>query len=478
MVEIQDRRTLTQNSVLISGFPDTADTDFAVRMTAGAVIPGLLPCSSQIVDGARSLCYETGDLLSIAEIFQGKKISQEAILHLLREMEEVSAQLERYLLDSGGLLLETKYIFADDDGRNSRYLYVPGRTMSFAEAFGELAEFILEHMDYTDRGAVLLGYGIYKRIQEGKDTMRTLLSWCVRSGEDYARERQERLRRENPGAEREPEHVCRGGYPPEDLASEAECEKEKTEQKKITKKRKKAKGEKSTDRSREERKRRKRQKKWIAGAAVTAAICITGYIRLKDFGYFDDEEPPLITVYEGYPAEDRVKNAAPNAAVWAGAAGTAVIFGLAGSVFWYRHQIRKERGIQTEEKRTRERIEVPDDRKHYDGRTAGEDRTICLQVQTDPVHKLVRQDNQEELPLNKETIHLGKDGELADYVILEPAVSRLHARLSKAGENWYVRDMGSTNGTRLNGRKLAPEEEAVLSQGDEIILADIPMLFL
>jgi len=60
---------------------------------------------------------------------------------------------------------------------------------------------------------------------------------------------------------------------------------------------------------------------------------------------------------------------------------------------------------------------------------------------------------------------IGRD---ADNVVVvdDPFASTHHARLTFRGRVWYLEDLGSTNGTRLNGR---PVEGAVaLGYGDEV----------
>jgi hypothetical protein len=44
-----------------------------------------------------------------------------------------------------------------------------------------------------------------------------------------------------------------------------------------------------------------------------------------------------------------------------------------------------------------------------------------------------------------------------DLVLEDPNVSRKHAEVRPSGGSWVVRDLGSTNGIRVNGRKLDPE---------------------
>lgn len=56
-------------------------------------------------------------------------------------------------------------------------------------------------------------------------------------------------------------------------------------------------------------------------------------------------------------------------------------------------------------------------------------------------------------PLEKPEIFIGRDlGN--DIVINDPEVSRRHARLSNQGNQYIIEDLGSTNGTSINGQRL------------------------
>lgn len=53
----------------------------------------------------------------------------------------------------------------------------------------------------------------------------------------------------------------------------------------------------------------------------------------------------------------------------------------------------------------------------------------------------------------------------------EAKVSRRHARITRRGEQYFIEDLGSTNGTFVNrGRRLLPGDRQPLSDGDEIII--------
>jgi pSer/pThr/pTyr-binding forkhead associated (FHA) protein len=54
-----------------------------------------------------------------------------------------------------------------------------------------------------------------------------------------------------------------------------------------------------------------------------------------------------------------------------------------------------------------------------------------------------------------------------DFVVRDPSVSRRHALLIRGQDGWTLYDLGSTNGTRINGWRV---ERATLRPGDELEL--------
>ena len=55
-----------------------------------------------------------------------------------------------------------------------------------------------------------------------------------------------------------------------------------------------------------------------------------------------------------------------------------------------------------------------------------------------------------------------------DCVLPEECVSRRHAELRRDGERWFLRDLGSSNGTRVNGMRISDDVE--VRPGDRLSL--------
>ena len=62
--------------------------------------------------------------------------------------------------------------------------------------------------------------------------------------------------------------------------------------------------------------------------------------------------------------------------------------------------------------------------------------------------------------------------ETADVVLDFSSVSRVHARLRKENEKFFLSDLNSRNGTWVNGKAMVGIEEVEITPGDEIRFAE------
>lgn len=63
--------------------------------------------------------------------------------------------------------------------------------------------------------------------------------------------------------------------------------------------------------------------------------------------------------------------------------------------------------------------------------------------------------------------------DLSPYGAYQGGVSRRHARIVLHEGGLYIEDIGSTNGTRINGFQLTPNRKYRLREGDEIEFARV-----
>ena len=82
--------------------------------------------------------------------------------------------------------------------------------------------------------------------------------------------------------------------------------------------------------------------------------------------------------------------------------------------------------------------------------------------------ELVSLDERFRLSITGATHTIGREEEWSEYLAAKPFVSRKHAEITTRGEQAYLTDLGSSNGTFINDKQLEKGAPALLSNNDEI----------
>ncbi|MBW3628092.1 MAG: FHA domain-containing protein [Gemmatimonadetes bacterium] len=82
----------------------------------------------------------------------------------------------------------------------------------------------------------------------------------------------------------------------------------------------------------------------------------------------------------------------------------------------------------------------------------------------------------EEIAVRSPVLTLGQ-GSQNDVVLADDSVSTTHARLEYAAGAWLLTDLGSTNGTYVEGSRLPPNAPTPLPYGSQIRFGGLRLLF-
>jgi transcriptional regulator with GAF, ATPase, and Fis domain len=94
-------------------------------------------------------------------------------------------------------------------------------------------------------------------------------------------------------------------------------------------------------------------------------------------------------------------------------------------------------------------------------RDPGGDRPVAIEVRGFTLEIIEGTDAKQTRPLAKKSVLVGTHPS-SDLVLTDPHVSRAHARIDVEGEDYVLTDLGSTNGTRVNGVRV---RQAILEPG-------------
>ncbi|MCA8986241.1 MAG: FHA domain-containing protein [Planctomycetaceae bacterium] len=84
--------------------------------------------------------------------------------------------------------------------------------------------------------------------------------------------------------------------------------------------------------------------------------------------------------------------------------------------------------------------------------------------------KLIPVDKGREIVITRDVTVVGRKQGSCDVVIEHPSISKLHCIVTKTDGLLFVRDLGSTNGTKVNGQRIL---RGAILPGDELAFAKV-----
>lgn len=447
------KRDMNHNYLILYGEKDINTDSYQVRMLVGNIIPSLLKCRIQGVDGKFMMYFDITSKQAVSTLYEEKKLGIEDLQLIFGGFVRVMEEAAEYLINPAQLVLKPQYIFADCEKKELFFCLMPGYDKDIKEQFQLLTEYILPKIDHEDGEAVILGYGVYRRTMENSFHLEHIKEELYRKQDNKEEIKTETKKdsREISVQETGEENLMQSSEMSENFWREDKAE--KTDSHKLF-------GKKVTVFA------------LILLALAGVTIAISG-------GYLPHQD---ISVLLGI--------------VLAGMGGimlAVVIIRKAKAV--YKQPQRESRkkpqlsetfvrppvneilqeGSEDSIKTMREKKSPHREREEDFGETV----VLSAGVVSGPA-SLVSREPGELAPiyLQEELTVIGKLENACDAVIDLPTVSRIHAKIRKREEEYYLSDMNSRNGTIVNGRLLLPEEEYRLQEEDEVDFAQARYIFL
>lgn len=453
MMKAEYKRDMNHNYLILYGEKDINTDSYQVRMLVGNIIPSLLKCRIQGVDGKFMMYFDITSKQAVSTLYEEKKLGNEDLRLIFGGFVRVMEEAAEYLINPAQLVLKPQYIFADCEKKELFFCLMPGYDKDIKEQFQLLTEYILPKIDHEDSEAVILGYGVYRRTMENSFHLEHIKEELYRkqNNKEEIKTETEKDSREISVQETGEESLMQSSGMSENFWREEKTE--KTDSHKLFGKK--------------------------VAVFVLILLALAGVTMAISGGYLPHQD---ISVLLGI--------------VLAGMGGimlAVLIIRKAKNVYKQPQRESREKP-QLSEKFVRPPVneilqEGSDDsiktmmEKKSLHREREEDfgETVVLSagVVSGPA-SLVSREPGELAPiyLQEELTVIGKLENACDAVIDLPTVSRIHAKIRKREEEYYLSDMNSRNGTIVNGRLLLPEEEYRLQEEDEVDFAQARYIFL
>lgn len=451
--------------------------DIEYKMIKNNSIEGLLLVHQRIIDGRSIYYYDITSKQQMSKLYSYAQIRLEDVWMICESIAIMVKNINMYMLDLGKIILEPEYMYVDISEKKVKFVYYPCRQQEKNDCdngITRLFEYILEHFDHSvEKEQLMTMYMIYQKVVQKEYNLENFNEIVKECSAEIAKEEKIERRRgktqennykksmeeleelgESEGLEslsepdklqihqRFQEKVSINAVPAENIDDEIEIENDKL----------------------------LKCQKWIK--IISIAMIILGVLKILI--------PGLIPLPISVTASALIV-----------ALGTAVLAGISA--------IPKEIFVKIQPRRYRQKYEVPlepyeRDTQKYESDNAFEngdnlpEYNLMEEVSQEPQTmllsdyikfvgdtsarvKLVSQETREVLEIAKFPCVIGSMKERCDKVIEQKLVSRLHCCISGCADGYYIEDMNSTNGTFVNGKRLAPNNKYILNNGDEVGMA-------
>ena len=155
--------------------------DYSMKMLANNKIAGFLDLEIRAIDDKKEYYYDTTEKQTMDIVFRKTLLKEMHIKDILSGIIMTIKQSRDYLLSEDSFVLEPEYIYMNLDGTSVKLIYFTGYEKRVGEQLLHLIEYIMDKVDYNDKAAVCLIYGIYKICREESCTFDRILEYLGNS---------------------------------------------------------------------------------------------------------------------------------------------------------------------------------------------------------------------------------------------------------------------------------------------------------
>lgn len=481
-MKIAYRREMKSNYLIID--PEEPNyKGFELPMLEKNKIEGLLKFHLKNLDGQSTCYYEITSKQSLSRILEYRNLGEEELKKLIGGIASTLSRLEAYLLKEDQILLDPEYIYVEPERFKVFLCLIPGRKGNFSQEMTGLLRYLLGKVNHQDKECVVKAYGLYHESLKENYGINDLIEIIENKSNDREKEAFEKKNRN--------EENTRGFHadiPPRIVTREDE------------------KYESRNPENNDTVKAGISPVKALFLMAVTmsgsAAILwlLFGISAIVRFWYGPLIVGAVVMVslilsggkksqgkeYKPYKDEQSFKDERS---------------------FKEERSFKDERSFK-EERSYKEERSLKEKIKREDKSNLKEERydwqMAFVEEANEPAHQLEEEKEEEilqtvlltdttadrnarylravgsevpDITISYVPYLIGKQEGLVDYVLEGETISRIHARIDRAGEEYQLCDLNSTNGTSINGRILETNETVTLKKGDEVFIANFAFIF-
>ena len=409
--------------------PVSMEGEFDERMMLKKHLPGLLPVEKCFLNGTGQYWYDISGKQSLDTYCRMKDVGIEFVERLIVGICNEIDILEWNLMNTNCLMLDPELVYISNDNKEFIFTIYPGDKDPVGREFRQLMEYLITKVNHTDMNAVHAAYAIYEKTLDEAYSIMDIRDEIIRAREDKAQE----------DLHQKPVMIT----PMASISQEMRSGEGRSVSRPLDVR--------SAD---------------SAGASVEKAGSFVDKLKAKLYYLWTGQLPQ-----EGRGAEAKRSREAASRRVRKEAESLVVLPGedlLEGSYGARETGIRGSGAAESKPQQYGER------KPSYDSNP-----TVLLRDAKIKPKGILAYEGFEDygnIRLSAKVTQIGQ-GENVDYQINRDTISHFHARIEEEGEEYYIEDLNSKNGTYVNDEVIPYKQKRKLNIEDVVCFADVRYRF-
>jgi pSer/pThr/pTyr-binding forkhead associated (FHA) protein len=461
-------RDMKSSYMVLKG--DSREQNYKNKMLSQYSIPGFLRIDIKSINNMELYYYDITNLNTLEETYDTRVFHFKDIKELLEGIFDAIDNGREYFLEPDDFILYPDCLYMKENTDNLKFCYYPGFRESIISQLSILFEYIMNKADYKEESAVLLIYALYKESREKNTTLYRLRDILKEAAPKDIKVKKLKA----------PQQIIENAAEDNILAkdkliSDINTVKQPAAEENGYQINLNGEYEKQEEVSYYE------TSTFIMGGAIVAGALGFLFVLFRT-GVLSDElgHPDIIKVTAGLAIVICLSGYALTKVLDPKKKSTRLITKLV-------YEDVTEEPLRTDQTAYRQSEELTEasqilqeDNSVTIILSETEDKTEILFTQLSlPCHYLVEKNscNPTEIPVETFPYYVGKDKNRNQLVLTEGSVSRLHAVITKRDNTVFLTDLGSTNGTYVNGQRLEKNQPVQVDNSDELAFSREIYLF-
>lgn len=141
------------------------DDEYIVKMLRENSIPGFFKVFSTNEED-RTTSYEVSPYISLTEYTKEKQFDSDMVVNLIQSVAKAENNAYEYLIPFEKVVIDKEAIFISRDSKEIKYVIDPFRIEGGYTSIENLADFIVQNVDYSDENAAFAAYEFYDMVKK------------------------------------------------------------------------------------------------------------------------------------------------------------------------------------------------------------------------------------------------------------------------------------------------------------------------